>query len=298
MGQMAKYSPPHGSTGHIAYGHIYHGTLAAHGGNYAKAEDHIVKAHESVGAHVTELTKAGKHSEATEFNTTAQSYLMKLDSLIDTKRPKAVKKSFGAPSSLPKQGSRMEKPSDLNDKTKPKVNRNPGHQPNMQYKAFHEMTPEDQTRALHAHGEKDMLTHLYPHDPKSGSYEYGKRWLAPKELIKKPQANTQFSPSSAVQPQLAPQHRVGAGIRVSAEGHELHGKMGMVQAPNPSMPGKIAIKVQNKGRFENHFMEPHEVKSSKLASMSKSEVREKAAEKVTLEKSKNVLAFIRNKTKE
>ena len=298
------YKPPKGSTGHKAIGCIYSAAKAAHGGNLVQAEAHVKQAHLHVGNHVKELTTQGKHLQAKQFNGTAQGLLIKLDRLMDhqkqyAKKSEVIEKSFGTGVGNPKP---MGQPTPINASVsgaKVAINHNPGFNPNSDYKAFHEMAPHDQIRALHAHGEKDMDSHLYPHDKKSGEYQFGQRWKAPQDMIasRKPQANEHFPPINPVTPQISPQHKQGAGVRINAEGHEHNGKLGIVQLPNPNMPGKIPVRIQNKGRFENIHVEPSQVKMSKLATTMKSELREAASNVVTLEKSKKVIALLRSEKK-
>jgi len=289
------YKPPRGSSGHKALGLIHAAATAAFGGNLERAKKHVEAAHVHVGNHVKELTVGGHHESATEFNGAAQKLLIKLDHLMKSKSKFARKSESDG--DLSKAVNPNRKPPIATSATagtdKAQVNRTPGHDARYNYKRFDQMKPSDQNRAQHSFGDRDMQSHMYPHDKASGEMVYGQRWKAPQDLVKPPQADEHYPAMKT--PQIQAQHRLGAGVRINAEGHEHNGKLGIVQSPNPSMPGKSAVQIWHKGIKTTVHVEPNQVKLSALAGMKKSEKREAASRIVTLHKSRDALGRILKK---
>lgn len=292
------YKPAKGSKGHKAFSHIYAASVHAFSGRLDQATKHIEAAHEHVGNHVKELTTSGKHTEAKEFNAQAQDMLLKLDGIM--KHKSKFKKSerlakMGSGTNKTPNPSRWQSGKTAYPNEKQKINHNPGQDRRYDYKPIHQMNPSDQTKAAHAFGEKDMQSFHYPHDKKTGDFVHGTRWRAPESKAAAPRANEPFPPISPTMGKIPPQHKPGAGIRIKQDGHEHHNKLGIVQQPNPSMPGKIAVRIQTKGMFQNVFMEPHQVQLSKLATMNKAETRVAAKNVVLMCKSRHTLARLRKK---
>ena len=298
--EIMSYKPPRGSKGHKALSSIYRASVSAYSGDHKEASEHIKQAHAHVGEHVKELTESGKHDEATSFNTEAQKLLKRLDGIMKRTKnfwPSRTKKSETANNDLNKVDVKKPYPN-LASTQKKTLNTHPGFNPNVDYKAFHELSPEDKKKALHAFGQKDMESHLYAHDRKSGEMIHGQRWKAPAEMLKerKPKANEPFSFVDPVRPQISPQHRQGAGVRVNAQGHEMHGKLGIVQLPNPNVPNKVGVRLENNGRFETHYFDHDQVSLSKPHDeFKKNETEDTKSHEEILTEAKNVLDFIRKK---
>ncbi len=289
-------------------------------GNLSDAQTHLEAAHASAGLHLKDLTMNDRHDEAAAFSKRVTPYFEKLDSIIKSKS--SIKKSFGAGVPMSSASAARKEFNATGSLSPMKVNRNPGQDPRYGYKAFHELSRKDQERATHAFGGKDMESHFYPTDKNSGEFVHGTRWkqpgTAPKannqgpamnipspqagSLQSAPKATEHFPPvsTSSASGVVPPEQMPGSGVRIHSPGTQNHERLGIVQRPNPNMPGKVPIQIRGKERFETVFVEPHEVRLSRPGSpvtKSESDLAPETAfpgNIIILKKAREAIARIRN----
>lgn len=253
------------SAGFHAVKNLKYATDHAMGDDFKMAAHHRAIGLAEAERHVSNLKAEGKQGEVENFQNTIKTITANADEIING-RQKRIKKS-------------LVKSAD-NTAVKAKAPKQDGR---YHYKPFHAMTPEAQLSATHAFGERDMSSYHYPHDIKTGDYVHSTRWK-PKGF-EPPKANEHTTPM------IAPEHKPGAGVRINNEASPYHGKLAVVQHPNPEYPGQIHVRVQDKNKnFTSEFMQPHQVVSSKLARMTKSELALKASKFINIQKAKKIVA--------
>lgn len=234
--------------------HIVHAHDHAKAGLMNNAQQHREKAQEHFFSHIKELTDQNKHDEVKSISDQMNPYFERMDQMIQSGQKTKKKKFFKSEDQALEKAITVSVPGTPTKKykTKEMVNRQPGKDSRYDYKPFHQLNHEDQVSATHAFQGRDMHSHHYPVDRVTGRFENGAtRWL---QSSKAPLA-TPGDQGSVV----APEHRNGASVRINAEDHPLHGKLGMVKLPNPNMKGKIAVQVGPKDH-EMEYFEPHQVK--------------------------------------
>jgi hypothetical protein len=234
--------------------HMVHAHDHAKAGLIHNASQHRQKAQDHFSDHVKELTQQNKHDEVNSLTDQMKSYFDKIDQMIGSAQKNKKKKFFKSENKDLEKAITVSVPGTpaKRYKTKEAVDRQPGKDSRYDYKPFHQLSHEDQVSATHAFQGRDMTNHHYPVDRKTGKFENGAtRWL---QSSKAPTATPEDQGSV-----VAPEHRNGASVRINAEGHPLHGKLGMVKLPNPNMKGKIAVQVGPKDH-EMEYLEPHQVK--------------------------------------
>jgi len=308
--------------GYHAVVHIMKAGVFAEAGMHNEAHDYARRARQHATAHAENLSSGERHNEAAKFNAKIAPMFTHLEKVL-SKMPKSVgqhiagiaDKAKAVVGNITKPKKLTKAARDLGpalptrpavfggtqepDKTVMPQNRNPGRDARFTYKPYHELTPDNQMKAQMAfrHSKDAMENYHYAHDPKSGDMVHGSRWLAPKDP---PQAKmgAKAQPGLAVEPPQAneavkvlPQHMPGAAVHINSHGHEHNGRFGEVQQPNPQMPGTVRIKIkgQKSGRFEDAYVQPHEVKLSK-------EIKKSEPDNIVLiQKSKSALKRIKGK---
>ena len=242
---------------------------ALRSGHLDRAEAFRNQAKEHLDNHV-KLWSHGADEEKINFPKEMAPYFEKLDSLISEAKNKteinqAPKKSFFSKLFGKNDQDHLEESlekitpanfnSNININDKVKVDRQPGKDSRYNYKPFNELKHEDQIRATHAFQNKNMTGHHYPVDKETGSFVHGAtRWLQPKSAPQATPADQKVL--------IDPEHRVGASVRINAEGSPHHGKLGVVKLPSPYFKGKIAVQVGIKDHQTEYF-EPSQVKLNK-----------------------------------
>lgn len=241
-----------------------------------QAKAAVQEARDFADIYKSELMVKSQTDDAAEFSATFSSYLEKVTGFCSKVESNDLQKKV--PTGDPQS-----------------VNRNPGHNPAYDYKDWHDMSNVEKHSATIKFNNRSMESHAYPFHKETGTMAHASRQLMKPESASTPpkvQAPEDWKvrsiksgqnpmtgmpkPSAPMQTPgvVKPEHMPGAGIRIAKEGHELHGKLGMVKSPNPQMPGKIAVETKP-GTV--HYFEPHEVTKSKISSpMQKSELVKKS----------------------
>jgi hypothetical protein len=130
------------------------------------------------------------------------------------------------------------------------VKANPQHA----YKMIHELTGEQQKQLQNKFPQGELTRYAYPVHRDTSELVHGQRIPLPPGYAVRAHAQA-FR-------ELKPEHKRGAFVQIHAPGHSAHGKKGIVQGPNPNVPGKVKIQI---GHTENHsiYVDPHQVRLSK-----------------------------------
>lgn len=224
---------------------LVEGARAARIPDAAKAQKHFDQADLHIKDHVVYLKSIGKHKEADHDQKTYEAVkkqLMQANKVVAPKpsKPKKSKSSASKSDDSVNEIGRgiflkAEKISTKMTLSKPAGN------PRYEYKGLHELHPEDRQRVLGRAGNpsmyagKDHHKFVYPTDS-SGRLVHSQRIAAP--------AHHDFAAAQAsAQESQHKGHQLseGQGVRIDQPGHELHGKLGMVQLPHPLFPDKINV---------------------------------------------------------
>jgi hypothetical protein len=199
-------------------------------------------------AHVAMLKDQGRHGEADAFIKQMKPYIKEMNHLYD-------RVSAGKPLSESTQKSEagLEKA----------IPYNLGFNPNRNYKMFHELSNNEKMQAGNAYQNKDLHSHMYAFDKKTGEMNSSGRIPIPekptpdhpaygkKAYYPKPE-DTNSSPVKA-------HHMKDSFVRIHSPGSEMHGKPGIVQGYSAQEPGKVPVQMHIKGVISTHFFHPHEV---------------------------------------
>lgn len=206
----------------------------------ADAADKYLQGHSEISGHIRSVLQRKLEEEAKD--PTPQGIRMV------TKKSEAegdLKKDFGS-------GSGPKKPYSSNILSTKMVAGKPMREnPRYSYKRLSELHPDDQKSVQTKFSGKDMDKYKYAVSKETGRVEHVGR------------VAHNSPPSAAPSAGMIPQHhKEGSGVRIAAEGHPSHGKLGVVRNPSPYFPGKVAVQV---GPTEHHVihMDPHQIKPSK-----------------------------------
>lgn len=233
----------------------------ARAGNVLNAKSHFDRADASMKEHVNYLNAIGERGEAEFSMKMYQKQKQVMESAHNFKvknlRTKKSEAEDGDQDSISKAGAKeVGKGIFLKaDRVSTKMKLGQSTNPRYQYKGLHELHAEDQQRVLGRAGNpsmyagKDHHKFLYPTDS-SGRLVHSQRIAAP--------AHHDFAAAHAAMQESqfkGHQFSEGQGVRVNQPGHELHGKLGIVQAPNPSFPDKVQVGFAGgKSEFMDHSM--------------------------------------------
>lgn len=211
----------------------------ARSGNMKAADSHFQKADSAMKEHVNYLKSLGNHKEAdySKKMYEAQKRVMMEAHQFNVKSVKRKTKKSEADQINEIGKGIFLKAENISTKMKLGQSKNPRYQ----YKGFHELHPEDRQRILGMSGNPSMYPgmdhhkYVYPTD-QSGRLVHSQRVMAPE--------GHDVAAAHAAMQESAPKgskFTEGQGIRVDSPGHELHGKLGIVQMPHPSYPNKISV---------------------------------------------------------
>lgn len=252
--------------------------MSAKVGNHEWAHKNARKAEHFAQAHRDQLAAKEDHAEIASFDAEVNPMFEHLENILASTKKSELAKA---------------------DDASKKVNNNPGRDSRFEYKQFNTLNPTDQIKARHAfgHSKEPMEKYHYAVEPKSGQMVHGQRWLAPDSP---PEASVAVRSASkpeapkmpGSEPGIMPQHKAGAAVVINAPGHDFHGSLGIVQMPNPSMESQIKVKVRNRsaGRFEDTYVQPHQVLLNKP-------IKKSQTTSSTLKKSKAALKSIKARKK-
>lgn len=231
-------------------------------GNAKKADEHFTQADKHMDDHVKYLQSIGGHQEAND--TLKQYQVQKKHMMAATSPIKDIPKKEEQPKVKVKksEGIRELGKGIFAKAEKVVPAKSPSANPRYQYKGLHELHPEDQKRIVGALGGPSMYAgqdhhkFVYPTD-QSGRLVHSQRIAAPEhhDFASAGQAMEQAKSKGV-------SFSEGQGVRMNQEGHELHGKLGIVRMHNPAFPGKVHVEFQG-GRRE--FLDPGHIKTSGLA---------------------------------
>ena len=237
---------------------------AMRAGNQAEAEKHFSNADSAIAQHVDYLKSIGEHREADHAKKTYEAQKKTMMSAhkfnIKTLGGKKAKKSDSDLNEIAK-GVFLKA-----DKISTTMKLGQSGNPRYEYKGLHELHPEDRQRVLGRSGNPAMYAgkehhkFLYPTDS-SGRLVHSSRIAAP--------GHHDFSAAKAAMDESefkGHKYSEGQGVRVDLPGHELHGKLGMVQTPHPAFPDKVGVLFAG-GRKE--FMDSSAVRPSSQPSVDK-----------------------------
>lgn len=284
---MSKaHSRSHYYKAYLSIAHARNHILA---GNHSEAEKHVQQAHVHAGEHLKELTVNHKHDEAKAYTDEIKPFFDRVDHLLTQSKAKVAKSMPSDPAE--RAAALRDKASQIRNEIRSKISSTPlpatagamrpqqaygvgrgvqfepekgakkitgtkipGHDSRYQYKAFHQLSTESQAAASHAFQGKDMHVYHYPTDQKTGEFVHSTRAKMP--------AGPQWPTSQDHGVVVKPEHMAGNYVRINNPESPLHGKLGIVKAPNPSIPGKIPVQVGHAASAVVH-VEPHHVRLSK-----------------------------------
>lgn len=237
---------------------------AMRAGKKEEANKHFSNADSAIGEHISYLKSIGNHQEADHAKKHYESQ----------KRVMMSAHKFSVKSVGSKKAKKSD--SDLNEigkgvflkaeKISTKMGLGQAGNPRYEYKGLHQLHPEDRQRVLGRSGNPAMYAgkehhkFLYPTDS-SGRLVHSSRIAAPGHhdfaAAKASMEGSEFKGNK---------YSEGQGVRVDQPGHELHGKLGMVQTPHPEFPDKISVLFSG-GRKE--FMDSSAVRPSSPSTVDK-----------------------------
>lgn len=239
----------------MAIQHLINASRAARRGDAKEASSYFEEADKSIEQHVNYLRSIGNHDEAEHAQKTyaKQKKIMLSAHKFNVKSVKNIKaKKSDFDESGEGQFKKVSEGIFLKAET---VKLGQSGNPRYEYKGLHELNPEDRQRVLGRAGNRPMYPgkehhkFLYPTDS-SGSLVHSGRVAAP--------ASHDFAAAHASMQESEFKGKKlseGQGVRMNQPGHELHGKLGVVQPPHPSFPDKIHVMFQGGRReFLDHSM--------------------------------------------
>lgn len=200
-------------------------------GNHEEAEKHFEAADAAIGRHVEYLNSIGETAEANHSKNMYEGQKRVMRSAHKLK----IKDAKKSEASVNQVGKGIFLKSEF---SKPKST--PSGNPRYSYKGLHELHPEDRQKVLGMSGSPsiypgaDHHKFVYPTDS-SGRLVHSQRISAP--------AGHDFEAAKASMQESSGgiKYSEGQGVRVHDPAHELHGKLGLVQLPNPSYPNKVQV---------------------------------------------------------
>lgn len=250
---MAKEKTPH----QLAISHVVLATNEAQKGNKNQTKKHLDQAKVHVDIHVRGLRMVGQSQEADNYTKAFQSHVNRINKILLNSTKKSdleCSEDHSIVKTCAKCGYMNKNELEKIELPKQKI-KTPGQDPRYKYKPIHELSGEDQAIAYHKFQSKEMGQYLYPVD-EAGALVHAARSPLPKEKVVTPK------PLSAEYQQLKPHHLKDSAVRISAPGHPMHGKLGIVQGANPMMGGKIQVKMGTSGAQVMHFA-PDQVQPSR-----------------------------------